>query len=95
MGLGPRRAHGSVEDLVATEEMDAVWILGPNDTRLDHMRAISQAMEGGASLRGVACEKPLARNLAEAREMLQLAQEADLNHGYPSTPVSRSSFRGT
>src|SRR3712207_637807 len=38
--------------------------------------------ESGASLLGVACEKPLARNLAEAREMLRLAEEASLNHGY-------------
>jgi predicted dehydrogenase len=87
MGLGPCRAYGSVEELVASEEVDAVWILGPNDTRLDHMRAISRAQEGGASLLGVACEKPLARNLAEAREMLRLAEEAGLNHGYLENQV--------
>jgi predicted dehydrogenase len=80
--LGPCKAYDSVESLVESEEIDAVWILGPNDTRLDHMRAISRAMESGASLLGVACEKPLARNLAEAREMLRLAEEANLNHGY-------------
>jgi predicted dehydrogenase len=87
MGLGPCKAYGSVEELVASEEVDAVWILGPNDTRLDHMRAISRAMEGGASLLGVACEKPLARNLAEAREMLRHAAEAGLNHGYLENQV--------
>jgi predicted dehydrogenase len=87
MDLGPCKAYGSVEELVASEEVDAVWILGPNDTRLDHMRAISQAMEGGASLLGVACEKPLARNLAEAREVLRLAEEAGLNHGYLENQV--------
>jgi len=87
MDLGPCKAYGSVEELVASEEVDAVWILGPNDTRLDNMRAISQAMEGGASLLGVACEKPLARNLAEAREVLRLAEEAGLNHGYLENQV--------
>jgi predicted dehydrogenase len=87
MDLGPCKAYGSVEELVASEEVDAVWILGPNDTRLDHMRAISQAMEGGASLLGVASEKPLARNLAEAREVLRLAEEAGLNHGYLENQV--------
>ncbi|HET6885462.1 MAG TPA: Gfo/Idh/MocA family oxidoreductase [Rubrobacteraceae bacterium] len=87
MGLGPCRAYGSVEELVASEGVDAVWILGPNDTRLDHMRAISRAVGGGASLLGVACEKPLARNLAEAREMLRLAEEANLNHGYLENQV--------
>ena len=49
MGLGPCKAYGSVEELVASEEVDAVWILGPNDTRLDHMRAISRAMRKEAS----------------------------------------------
>ena len=87
MGLGPCKAYGSVEKLVASDGVDAVWILGPNDTRLDHMRAISRAMESGASLLGVACEKPLARNLAEAREMLRLAEEANLNHGYLENQV--------
>jgi predicted dehydrogenase len=87
MSLGPCKAYGSVEELVASDEVDAVWILGPNDTRLDHMRAISRAMESGASLLGVACEKPLARNLAEAREMLHLAEEASLNHGYLENQV--------
>jgi predicted dehydrogenase len=87
IGLGPCKAYGSVEELVASDEVDAIWILGPNDTRLDHMRAISRSMESGASLLGVACEKPLARNLAEAREMLRLAEETSLNHGYLENQV--------
>jgi predicted dehydrogenase len=87
MGLGPCEAYESVEDLVASEEVDAVWVLGPNDTRLDHMRAIGKAVEDGASLVGVACEKPLGRNLPEAREMLRLAEEAGLNHGYLENQV--------
>ena len=33
MGLGPCRAYGSVDELLASGEVDAVWILGPNDTR--------------------------------------------------------------
>jgi predicted dehydrogenase len=85
MGLGPCRAYGSVDELLTS--VDAVWILGPNDTRLDHMRAISRAVEDGVPLLGVACEKPLARNLVEAREMLRLAEEAGLNHGYLENQV--------
>ncbi|HUE47528.1 MAG TPA: Gfo/Idh/MocA family oxidoreductase, partial [Aestuariivirgaceae bacterium] len=42
----------------------------------------------------VACEKPLGRTIPEAREMLRLANDAKLNHGYLenqvfSTPVLR------
>ncbi len=81
--LGPCEPYDSVESLVESERIDAVWIMGPNDTRLDHMRAIHRAVRAGrAALRGVACEKPLARTLAEAREMLRLAEDAGLNHGY-------------
>lgn len=90
LGLGPCRAYPSVEDMVESGAVDAVWILGPNDTRLGHMRAIHAAVasgrgqggHGGPPLLGVACEKPLARNLAEAREMLRLAEDAGLSHGY-------------
>jgi predicted dehydrogenase len=88
MGLGPCRAYASVGELAASGEVDAVWILGPNDTRIDHMRAIHRAVkEDGAQLLGVACEKPLARNLAEAREMLRLAEDTGLNHGYLENQV--------
>lgn len=95
-GLGPCATFDSVEQMVESEDIDAIWILGPNDTRLDHMRAIHSAVkEGRGSLLGVACEKPLARNLAEAREMLSLAEDAELNHGYLENQVfSTSTVRG-
>jgi len=87
-GLGPCLAFSSVEELVRSEEIDAVWILGPNDTRLEHMRAIHGAVgHRRAPLRGVACEKPLARTVFESREMLALAEDAGLNHGYLENQV--------
>ncbi len=87
MDLGPCKAYGSIEEMLGSGEVDAVWILSPNDTRLEQMRAIHEAVRNGASLLGVACEKPLARNLAEAREMLRLAEDAGLNHGYLENQV--------
>ena len=82
-GLGPCRAYESLEAMAADDEIDAIWLLGPNDSRVAAMRTIRDAVTGGrARLLGVACEKPLARNLAEAREMLRLAEDAGLNHGY-------------
>jgi predicted dehydrogenase len=88
LDLGPCAAFASVEALVASPEIDAIWICGPNDTRLAQMRAIHQTVkEGGGTLRGVACEKPLGRDLAEAREMLRLAEDAGLNHGYLENQV--------
>ncbi|MFO7168773.1 MAG: Gfo/Idh/MocA family oxidoreductase [Chloroflexota bacterium] len=94
--LGPCRAFDSLEDMVASGEVDAIWILGPNDTRVETMRTISRVVrEGRGSVRAVACEKPLARNLAEAREVLRLAEEAGLNHGYLENQVfSTAVLRG-
>ena len=87
-GLGPCRAFGSVDELVGSDDIDAVWILGPNDTRLAHVRAVAAARgTRQRPLLGVACEKPLARNLAEAREMLRLVEAAGVNHGYLENQV--------
>jgi predicted dehydrogenase len=83
LGLGPCRAFESEEAMITSGDVDAVWILGPNDRRLENMRAIHRCVtEQGVPLWGVACEKPLARTLGDAREMLRLADEAGLNHGY-------------
>ncbi len=93
--LGTCTAHDSLEDLVRAPDVDALWILSPNDTRLHVMRMIHEAVKAGDSgIVAVACEKPLARTLSEAREMLRLAEDAGLNHGYLenqvfATPVMR------
>lgn len=93
-GLGPCRAAGSLEELLHGDLVDAVWILGPNDVRLDHMRAVHRAAVSGASaVRAVACEKPLGRTVAEAREMLELARSAGLLHAYLENQVYAPAVR--
>jgi predicted dehydrogenase len=88
LGLGPCRGHDSLASLVCADDVDAIWILSPNDTRLDVMRTIHDEIAAGRSkVFAVACEKPLARTLSEAREMLRLAQAAKLNHGYLENQV--------
>ena len=83
LGLGPCRAWPSLEAMLCSGEVDAVWILSPNHCRLEVMREIAALVGSGqAPIRAVACEKPLARTLGEAREMLALAEEAGLLHGY-------------
>jgi predicted dehydrogenase len=83
MGLGPARAFESLEAMIASGEVDALWILAPNYTRLETMREIHRVVTSAPGvLRAVACEKPLARTVAEAREMLRLAEDAGLLHGY-------------
>ncbi len=93
--LGPCKAHDSLTSLLRDPDVDAVWILSPNYTRLEVMRTIRQMVKAGESnVFAVACEKPLARTLAEAREMVRLAEDSGLAHGYLEnqvfcTPVMR------
>lgn len=88
LGLGSCRTHESLEALLVADDVDAIWILSPNYTRLDVMRALHGAIKAGRSkVFAVACEKPLARTVAEAREMLTLAEDAGLNHGYLENQV--------
>ncbi len=83
LDLGTCRAYDSLEALLAADDVDALWILSPNPTRLATMRIIADAVKSGRSkVFAVACEKPLARTLKEAREMLRLVEDAGLNHGY-------------
>ncbi|TFI57329.1 Gfo/Idh/MocA family oxidoreductase [Sphingomonas parva] len=84
LGLGPCRAFAGLEEMLGSGEIDALWILAPNHARLAAMRTIADLVAAGraGALRAVACEKPLARTLAEAREMLSLASGAGLLHGY-------------
>ena len=83
LGVGDAKAYDSITDMVADPAIDALWICAPNFARLEVMNEIVHAIEGGiGQLKGIACEKPLGRNAAEARRMLALAERAGLLHGY-------------
>jgi predicted dehydrogenase len=80
--VGEARAFASIEEMVSAPEIDCIWICGPNHARVENMEAIAAARARGADLVGIACEKPLARNVAEAKRVLALAEEARVLHGY-------------
>ncbi len=81
--LGPCQAFPSLESMVTSPQIDVVWVVGPNYARLEHFQLIHHLVKSGkAALLGVACEKPLARTIGEAREIVRLAKDANLNHGY-------------
>lgn len=84
LDLGPCVAYPSLEAMLRSGEVDAVWIVNPNNVRLEAMTEIHRLVTSGAApgLRAVACEKPLARTLREAKEMLRLIEETGLLHGY-------------
>ncbi|MBA7534684.1 hypothetical protein ES705_26933 [subsurface metagenome] len=54
----------------------------PNYARIEVMEEIVDAVKAGAELKGVICEKPLARTVAEAQILLALAAEVNLNTSY-------------
>ena len=87
LGLGPCKAHNSLNALINSKDVDALWILSPNYVRIETMKAINKAVKAGKRLRGIACEKPLARNLAEAKEVIRLARDAKLATGYLENQV--------
>ena len=87
LDVGEPVAYANVGEMVADPNVDAIWLCAPNHTRTEMMEAITDALKGGAKLLGLACEKPLARNVAEARRMLELVQEAGLSHGYLENQV--------
>jgi len=92
--LGPCRAFPTLETMLISGEVDAVWIGVPNFARLETMREIYRLVTSRwAKLVGVACEKPLGRTLAEAREMLRLAEDAKLLHGYLENQVFSSAVQ--
>jgi len=81
--VGNAQPFNSIEEMVAAPEIDCVWLCGPNHQRLQNMQAICDALEAGkGKLIGVACEKPLARNAGEARQMVQMVERSGLLHGY-------------
>jgi predicted dehydrogenase len=92
--LGPCRAFPTLEAMLISGEVDAVWIGVPNFARLETMPEIHRLVTSRwAKLVGVACEKPLGRTLAEAREMLRLAEDAKLLHGYLENQVFSSAVQ--
>jgi predicted dehydrogenase len=69
--------------MVADPAIDAIWLCGPNNARIANVEEIVGAIRAGAGeLRGIACEKPLARNVAEAKKVTRLTQSVGLNTGY-------------
>ncbi|MGH7602857.1 MAG: Gfo/Idh/MocA family protein [Gemmatimonadaceae bacterium] len=81
--VGEARPYKSIRDMVADPAINALWLCGPNQARISNVEEIVAAIKSGAgTLRGLACEKPLARNVAEARKVAELAKGVGLNTGY-------------
>src|SRR6202049_1466804 len=81
--VGERSPSNSSRDMLADPAINALWLCGPNHARIANIEEIVAAIKSGAgTLRGLACEKPLARNLAEPKRVADLARSVGLNTGY-------------
>ncbi len=83
LDLGPCKAYRSITDMVKDPAIDALWICSANFARIENLEEITDAViRGKGELRGIACEKPLARNVKEATQVFDLARSARLTTGY-------------
>jgi len=83
LDVGETKPYESITDMVADPAIDAIWLTGPNHARIENVEEIVEAVKSGrGELLGIACEKPLARNVAEATRVTKLVKGAGLTHGY-------------
>jgi predicted dehydrogenase len=79
-GLGDTVVYPTIAEMA--KRVDAVAVCAPNFARLEVIEAIVDAVKAGAALKGVICEKPLGRNVAEARRIVELARSVNLRTAY-------------
>jgi predicted dehydrogenase len=83
LDVGETKAYRSIADMVADPAIDAIWLCGPNNARIENVEEIVDTVRRGkGALRGIACEKPLARNVAEAKKVVELVKGSGITHGY-------------
>ena len=83
LNIGDTKAYNSITEMVADPDIDCLWVCGPNDKRVENFEEIAEAIATGkGSLKAIACEKPLGRNVAEARKIVELTEKMGVLHGY-------------
>ena len=83
LDVGEARPYQSIRDMIADPAINALWLCGPNQARIANIEEIVAAIKDGAgTLRGLACEKPLARNVTEAKKVADLVRSVGLSTGY-------------
>ncbi|MGC8850562.1 MAG: Gfo/Idh/MocA family protein, partial [Candidatus Bathyarchaeia archaeon] len=73
LGVGDPKPYTDLAKMVEDPKVDAVWIGNPNFLRIQTVKTIvEEVTQGKAELKGICCEKPLARNVKEAQELVNL-----------------------
>jgi len=79
-GLGAGTVYKNVAEMA--NHVDAIAVYVPNFARVETVERIVDAVKKGAALKGMICEKPLGRNLREARRLVELADSVKLPTAY-------------
>lgn len=88
LNVGKPKIYTEISKLVQDPEVDALWIAVPNFARVEIVEKIAEeVLSRRAELVGIACEKPLARNVAEAKRLLAIVKEMGILHGYLENQV--------
>jgi predicted dehydrogenase len=83
LDVGHARAFKSITEMIESGSVDAIWLCGPNHARIENVEEIVSALKRGrGTLKGLACEKPLARTVAEAKQVKKLVDSVGLPTGY-------------
>lgn len=90
-GLGEGVAYPNIAEMA--NHVDAIAIYAPNFARVEIVEQIVEAVKRGAELKGVICEKPLARNVKEAQRLVSLVEEAGLQTAYFENQVFMKPIR--
>ncbi|MFH1922614.1 MAG: Gfo/Idh/MocA family oxidoreductase [Planctomycetota bacterium] len=90
-GLGEARVFSSIKEMAP--EVDVLAIFAPNFARIEIVEEIVDAVKAGAELKGIICEKPLARNLAEGRRIVELISGLNVPTAYFENQIHMKSIQ--
>ena len=79
-GVGETVVYESIAEMA--KHVDVIAVFAPNFARVAIVEAIVEAVKAGAALKGAICEKPLGRNVREARRLVALAKSVNLPTAY-------------
>jgi len=83
LDVGAAKPYKSIAAMVEDPAIDAIWLCGANQARVENVEEIVHTIRAGrGTLKGLAIEKPLARNVAEALQVKRLVESVGLKTGY-------------
>jgi len=89
--LGDTVVYDSIGELA--KHVDVIALYVPNYACVEAMEQVVAAVKAGARLRGVIREKPLGRNMQEAKRLAALAKEAGLLTAYYENQIYMRAIR--